>query len=65
MIGSIQLPPKPIRAGITIKKIIIMAWYVIRTLYNPIHPISAVAFISSSRIRNLKAVPLKEALKLK
>jgi hypothetical protein len=32
--GTNQLPKPPIKAGITIKKIIIKAWAVTTTLYN-------------------------------
>ena len=55
--GNIQLPKPPIILGITIKKIIKIAWAVIIELYNCPLPNKIPGFANSKRIINDNLVP--------
>lgn len=56
--GTNQLPNPPIIIGITIKKIIKKAWAVTITLYNWSLPIKPPGWLSSTRIKALRPLPI-------
>lgn len=59
--GISQLPKPPIEIGITIKKIMMKAWAVTRTLYKCSSPRKGPTTPSSKRIKRLILRPIKPA----